>query len=388
MSMPKARGALAAAAFVLLGAAPAPPPTIDVALTGQSLLRSDIRVDDPGAVEAIRPMLKGDVIFTNFETTVARPGEEVANRAMVFGPPETLDVMKALGVNLLAMSNNHNYDVGPSGILNSIAEANKRGIVHAGIGMNLAEAAAPAYLHTSKGTVALVSMASGMIEKGAMAGKASPGIDELRLVDAKPGIDAGRPDPQDAERILASIRAAARHADLVIAYQHNHAYDEDFILMMREELPSRLVPPPWIKDWAHREVDAGADIVVLHGAPLVQGVEIYNGKPIFYDLGNFIFQLPMFVDFFEPTVFDSVVANVEFEGRKLKAVTFRPIVLNSAPRVEGPRASFTRGIPAPATGKRAGFILKRLADASAPFGTKVEVTGDRARIELGRPTNR
>ena len=152
--------------------------------------------------------------------------------------------------------------------------------------------------------------------------------------------------------------------------------------MMREELPSRLVPPRWIKDWAHREVDAGADIVVLHGAPLVQGVEIYHGKPIFYDLGNFLFQLPLFVDFFEPTVFDSVVANVEFEGRKLKAVTFQPIVLNSSPRVEGPTASFTRGNPAPASGKRAGFILQRLADESAPFGTKVEVTGETARIDL------
>jgi poly-gamma-glutamate capsule biosynthesis protein CapA/YwtB (metallophosphatase superfamily) len=368
--------------LALLGAAPAPP-VIDIALTGQALLRSDIRATAPGSVEAIRPMLHGDVIFTNFETTVAYPGQEVANRAMVFGPPETLDVVKELGVNLLAMSNNHNYDIGPRGILNSIAEADKRGIVHAGIGMNIAEAAAPAYLRTPKGVIALVSMASGMIEPGAMAGKASPGINEIRLVGATPGIDAGQPHPEDAKRTLASISEAARRADLVIAYQHNHAFDEDMILLMREEQPARLVPPRWIKAWAHREVDAGADIVVLHGAPLVHGVEIYRGKPIFYDLGNFIFQLPMFVDFFEPITFTSVIANVEFEGKRLKAISFQPIILNSEPRGEGPAAQFTRGIPAPATGKRAKYILQRLVDASAPFGTKIVVTGETARIELG-----
>jgi Bacterial capsule synthesis protein PGA_cap len=48
----------------------------------------------------------------------------------------------------------------------------------------------------------------------------------------------------------------------------------------------------WLRKWTHAEVDAGADIIVMHGAPLLHGVEIYHGRPIFYDLGNFIYNVP------------------------------------------------------------------------------------------------
>src|SRR5580704_17165198 len=50
-------------------------PTLDITLTGQSMIRSDIRATAPSAVTAIAPLLKGDVIFTNFEGTVAESGQ-------------------------------------------------------------------------------------------------------------------------------------------------------------------------------------------------------------------------------------------------------------------------------------------------------------------------
>jgi len=56
--------------------------------------------------------------------------------------------------------------------------------------------------------------------------------------------------------------------------------------VIAEELPERLVPSDWVKKWSHAEVDAGADIVVMHGPPLVRGVKIYRNRPIFYDLGT------------------------------------------------------------------------------------------------------
>ena len=86
---------------------------------------------------------------------------------------------------------------------------------------------------------------------------------------------------------------------------------------MLEELPERLAPPDWLKKWTHAEVDAGADIIVMHGAPLLHGVEIYHGRPIFFDLGNFIFQAPpidVLLD--EPIKWESVVAYVEFQGKE------------------------------------------------------------------------
>jgi poly-gamma-glutamate capsule biosynthesis protein CapA/YwtB (metallophosphatase superfamily) len=359
---------------------------LSIVLMGQSMLQSDMRVNAPEAVEEIKPLLNGDVIFTNFEATIANKGEEPSSeqamaRVLLFAPPSVFDAMTELGVNLLSLANNHVYDLGQTGLLNALREVKARKISFAGIGANLDEASSFGYLHTSHGTVALIAMASGYIQPDAIGGKAKAGINEIRMEGVQPH-DAGHPNLEDTQRNLQSIRSAAQKADLVIAYQHNHAYDEDAIAMMREELPMRLVPPEWIKKWARDEVDAGADIVVMHGQPLLQGVEIYRGKPIFYDLGNFIFQLPLSVDFFEPITFESVVVRVEFERKTLRSITFRPIVLNNRGRGEGALAVSTRGLPLPAPPERAGYILQRLVELCKPFGTVVEVNGDTAAARL------
>jgi hypothetical protein len=168
-------------------------------------------------------------------------------------------------------------------------------------------------------------------------------------------------------------------------------FDKPFVTIMSEELPERLSPPDWLKKWTHAEVDAGADIIVMHGAPLPHGVEIYRDRPIFFDLGNFIFQLPptlIYLD--EPIVWESVVAYVEFEGNALKSVKFRPIAQNRIGQGQADTQDErtnnlflqTRGLPRPATGDQAKYILERLADLSRPFGTNVEVNGNIAEIRL------
>jgi poly-gamma-glutamate synthesis protein (capsule biosynthesis protein) len=160
-----------------------------------------------------------------------------------------------------------------------------------------------------------------------------------------------------------------------------------------EGLAERLTPPAWLKKWTHAEIDAGADIVVMHGAPLLHGVEIYRGKPIFYDLGNFIYNLPPAITYIdEPIAWESVVANVKFQGRKLQSVSLRPIVLNNVgegqPDVHDEHTNNqfldTRGLPAPAKGMQASDILNRLTRQSQPFGTKLAIKGDVAEISLGR----
>ena len=181
-------------------------------------------------------------------------------------------------------------------------------------------------------------------------------------------------------------------ADIVIVYQHNHIFDKPFGLILNEELPERLAPPDWIKQWTHEEVDAGADIVVMHGAPLLHGVEIYHNRAIFYDMGNFIFNMPPTGGLDEPIMWESVVAYLEYQGKNLQSISFRPVVLNKIgegqPDAHDGHTNNqfldTRGLPKPITGERAGYILQRLADLSRPFGTIVEVKGDSAEVNLKR----
>jgi poly-gamma-glutamate synthesis protein (capsule biosynthesis protein) len=375
--------------------------TISITLAGQSMIRSDTRATAPAAVPAIQSLLKGDVIFTNVEAAVAEKGETVHEGRGFLTPPEALDALKTFGFNLFSLSGNHAFDLKAEGIHNTIREADSRKMVHAGTGNTLADATAPAYLHTPKGTVALVASASGLIVPGGSATADRPGVNELRVMTGDrqneatenlPAAAENIPVQEDAQRILQSIRDARKNADVVIVYQHNHVFsNHSFSTVFTEGLPERLAPNEWLIKWTHAEVDAGADIIVMHGAPLLHGVEIYHGRAIFYDLGNFIYNLtPMLTYIDEPINWESAVAYVDFQGGKLKSITLRPIVLNNIgegqPDMHNEYANNqfmdTRGLPTPAPASRAPFILQRLAEASKPFGTTFEMQGETATIKL------
>jgi poly-gamma-glutamate synthesis protein (capsule biosynthesis protein) len=365
------------------------------------MIRSDIRVTAPATVAAIQELLKGDVVFTSLESTVAEKGETVQEGRGFLTPPEAIDALRAFGVNLLSLAGNHAFDLGVTGIQNTIREADTRNIVHAGTGSNVAEAVAPGYLHTPKGTIALIASASGLITPGGNALADRPGVNELRVeagdreneaTEDLPGARGNIPNQEDSQRILQSIRDARHRADLVIVYQHNHVFgNHSFSTIFTEGMQERLAPNDWLKKWTHAEVDAGADIIVMHGAPLLHGVEIYHGRPILYDLGNFIYNLPPTLTYIdEPMNWESVVAYVQFQGRNLQSISFRPITLNNVgegqPDIHSEYTNNqfldTRGLPSPVAGAKAGYILQRLADESKPFGTTVEVNGDTAEIRL------
>jgi poly-gamma-glutamate capsule biosynthesis protein CapA/YwtB (metallophosphatase superfamily) len=395
----------AGGAFCFVAAARPQAQPITITLTGQAMIRSDLRATAPKEIAVIQSLVEGsgprDVVFTNFEATVAEPGESTSEGRGFLTPPETFDALKLCGFNLIAFASNHSFDLKAKGIANTIREADARGIVHAGTGNTLAEAAAPAYLHTAKGTIALVASASGLIQPGGNATADHAGVNELRVdaggkpneaSDDLPGAGANAPNADDAQRILGQIREARQHADLVIVYEHNHVFgNHSFSNIFSEGLAERLAPNEWLVKWTHAEIDAGADIVVMHGAPLLHGIEIYRGHPIFYDLGNFIYNVPPTLTYIgEPMNFESAVAYVEFQGRELRSVSLRPIALNNIgdgqpdAHSEYTNNEFldTRGLPAPATGAKAGYILQRVADASKPFGTTIQIDGEMGRVEL------
>jgi poly-gamma-glutamate capsule biosynthesis protein CapA/YwtB (metallophosphatase superfamily) len=389
---------------------------LTITLAGQSMIRSDLRVTDPAAMAVLSSLLKGDVKFTNFEGVIAEPGQpndsvpETRPNGGWLDPPGTIGALQALGFNLVSLSNNHAWDLKAVGIENTLREAKALNVAHAGIGANVDEAVAPGYLHTPKGTIALIGIASGEVAPGGAATATRPGVNELRVDKASNGsvvspardnggnpmaIDSdGKPlerDDQDAQRIIQSIGNARKQADLVIMYQHNHVFPKPFGTIFSEELPERLVPPEWLKKWTHEEIDAGADIIVMHGAPLLHGIEIYKGKPIFYDLGNFIFNFPAAsggLD--EPIIYESVVAYLDYQGKELRSITFQPVVLNKIgegqPEAHNGHVNNqfldTRGLPHPAKGDQARYILGRLADSSKPFGTTIVIQGDTAEIDL------
>jgi hypothetical protein len=119
----------------------------------------------------------------------------------------------------------------------------------------------------------------------------------------------------------------------------------------RTKIISRFETPRWQVAWAHQLIDAGAILYVAHGDPSLHGVEIYKGRPIFYSLGNFIFQSPLssiVLDTYGPLAYMSAIAQVEFRGGRVSALHFVPIVLSLSDSGESPR-----GVPYLAEGREA-----------------------------------
>jgi poly-gamma-glutamate capsule biosynthesis protein CapA/YwtB (metallophosphatase superfamily) len=362
---------------------------LTLCLTGQAMIRADLRTEAPDTLPAIDSLVTGDAAFTNFEAAVFDPGKGETIRSGRFASPHgAMETLQNVGFSLLSLANNHSFDVGHSGILNTVDAADKLNLTHAGTGRDLADASAFRVLDTPKGRIAFLAVASGLVLDG-RATKSRPGVNELRM-------SGPTPYPEDVERILAAVAAAREAADVVVVSHHNHHYPgverpTDFKQLLLSELPDRLAPPEWLQEWGRRLVDTGADVVAGHGPPFLHGAEIHRGKPIFYSLGNFIFQVPPeSVHLEEPIMWESVVAYVDLVDCRVERVRVQPIGMNKVGRgLPNPHDEFdvneyhrTRGLPRPVGGTQAAHLLARFAGQSSTFGTTVTVTGDTAELDL------
>ena len=210
-----------------------------------------------------------------------------------------------------------------------------------------------------------MAVASGAIRVGAAATATRAGVNELRR-DA-----AGALDTADLARILAAISDAAAQADIVLAYHHNRILEE-----------GGRQTPDWQRRFARQCIDAGAALYVSHGAPRLQGIEIYRGQPIFYDLGNLIFQTATPDGFYDDAVWQGVIAECRFVGGHFQDMTLTPVQLN-ARGLAGSADLTTRGRPSIAHGVDAAVILDRLSELCRPFGTGLERSGDAALLRPG-----
>jgi poly-gamma-glutamate synthesis protein (capsule biosynthesis protein) len=363
----RALGALAAASSVPLLHAATPGRLRFMAL-GQAAIQFDLR-EHPydGFAPLAKYLAQADVCFTDLETPIAGPGAEKATRDTIFlkaAEPVVLECLKALSVNVLALSNNHAWDFGTGGVLATRDAVRSRGFAYAGTGENVERATAPGYHDGAGGRVALVSMASGAIREGAAATATRAGVNEVRL---EPNGDL---NSADTARNLAAIREASRTTPHVFAYQHNHYWEKDF-----------RMTPAWQRAWARQCIDAGACAFVSHGAPLLQGIELYRGRPIFYDLGSVVFHTKTKVGHYPPEVWDSAIADCVFDNGRLVSLELVPVTLNES-GISEERFYETRGRPTLARSADAARILGRLQRLSSDSGVRITQVGDVGRVAV------
>lgn len=276
----------------------------------------DLMVSDPvsnrtlPAAQAMYQVLRNaDVAFANCEQPVTNQGTLKGGFPQT-APPEMLDDFRESGLNMLSVANNHSFDLGEVGLLSWIEEARTRGFTVAGGGRNLAEATA-AGVRTVKGQrVALLAFLvcpedyqspADMAEFRAQANKSGIGlITGVRVVVPGSQNPLQLPNAADMQTMAEAVRRARGEADVVMVSLHQHwnldglpaAGGRGATPPPRTLVPAQLDRPINLVAEGRRVVcrgaiDAGADIVVGHGPHVLNGVELYRGKPIFYSLGHF-----------------------------------------------------------------------------------------------------
>jgi len=404
-----------------------------LALAGDAIITRRLSVfDEPGFL-ALRDLVRGataafvnlEILFHNFEADII-PAAASGGTYMQADPSIAKELVW-MGFDMVSMANNHTGDYGAGGLRSTTRVVDGVGLMHAGTGENLAEARAPGYLETPGGRVALISAAS-TFPDGSRAGsqrkdvRGRPGLSPIRFdrsyqvteeqMDAlrsfREGMGRSRgmgdrlgmfgetfqvgdeyltlttPHDGDLAEIVASVEEAKRQANVVIFSSHSH-----------ESGRTNNYPADFIVTLAHAVIDAGADIFLAHGPHVLRGIEIYKGKPIFYSLGDFVFQnetVPrqpadnfenyrlgpeaVAADFFDarqrtggfpsrPQIWESFVATVRFQDGELEAVELHPITLGHG--LDRPQ----RGRPLLATGELARKIIDETREYSQPFGTEI-----------------
>ncbi|MDZ4374480.1 MAG: CapA family protein [Phenylobacterium sp.] len=399
---------------------------------------------NPEFQKVVELIKSGDVTVSNQEGVFIHLDKfkgEAAGNGLLWGEGTLAKDMKAMGVDMVSVANNHSTDFGTAGLLDSMALLDEAGVKHSGGGRNMQEARRAGFFDTPKGRVALVSTASSF-KPNATANDAfgeipaRPGISTLRLrkvnlvtpdqmatirklateratpLAPPPPADArdvqfggeiyrinttGRPDRlswemdlYDHAALLKSVREAKAQSDLTVFTIHAHESTTGF----DDDTPP---PPDFLIKLFRDTVDAGADVVVGGGPHSLRGIEIYKGRPIFYGVGVFFIkgeikglQESSFRVFPDETGrapppkpaersvraggnpaswYDSIVAITDYENGKPTAVRLYPLdVGNTYDRSR-------RGNPHFADPENAKRILAFLQEASAPFGTKIEIDG-------------
>jgi poly-gamma-glutamate capsule biosynthesis protein CapA/YwtB (metallophosphatase superfamily) len=232
-----------------------------------------------------------DIVFANLECCLWRPtgGHAVDNEGFFADPRIAGEALTAAGIRAVGIANNVNF--GAAAIDGSIARLDALSIRHAGAGPGGAAARAPAILDAGGIRVGFVQRSSVYWPTDHEASETSTGIAVIRGHTAyhvpmhRKGPPMNRPgippeivtwaDPEYLAAFAQDIEALRGSAEVVVASCHWG--------LGREVLH-------YMKEIAHRAIEAGADIVIGHGPHFSLPVEVYRGRPIFYGLGSFSFR--------------------------------------------------------------------------------------------------
>lgn len=371
---------------------------VSLLLAGDALVTQPwSHIKEPGFLGLMETVTGADAAIVNLETLIHEYrgyAQEESGGTYMASKPEIASELVWAGFDMVAHANNHTFDYGSVGVLESLHNVRSAGLVSAGSGKDLQEARSPAYFESPAGTIGLVSTASTFTRYG-RAGRTRPdmrgrpGLNPLAVSWAKNIQVAGlfslkvpRSEIRDSDLQgnLSAVREAAKNSDIVVFSIHAHKQGE------------------WLERFARQVIDAGAHVFFAHGPHEIRGVEIYKCRPIFYSLGDFVYQYDQVERHpsesyeqyglgddatpedlraavlssgrhpykLEPQTYQGVVAVIQFRKGLVDRIEFQPVDLGYS------REFPDRGRPSVAKPSLARTIIQDLARQSEKYGTEVK----------------
>jgi poly-gamma-glutamate synthesis protein (capsule biosynthesis protein) len=262
---------------------------ITIAAVGDVMLARSIgrRILDGEAgtlLADVAPVLSAaDIAVANLETAVSDIGAPQAKGYTFRSPPEAIEALVAVGIDVVALANNHALDYGTAALLDTAARLDAAGIARAGAGENESEARRAALVERNGLSIAFLSYVDTQAEGSY----------------SQAAWDAGSDRPGVAWASIAEIRedvtAATASADVVVVLLHFG-------------IEYATAPTEGQRAYAEAAIDAGALLVLGSHSHVLQPVEPYAAGLIAYSLGNFVF------DGFEGTSNDTAILLVTIEA--------------------------------------------------------------------------
>jgi poly-gamma-glutamate synthesis protein (capsule biosynthesis protein) len=211
-------------------------------------------VPGTGVLSVLR---QADVVHVNLESPLCSVEKPIVKSGPNFHASVAVaSRLREVGITAVGLANNHIMDQGPDGLRETIPALEATGIGWHGAASSYETATKPLVVETPYGSAAFLNVAEGEF---AQAVPGRPGAARFAAVENLP-----------------AIQAAARTNRFVVVVVHAGNEHQPF-------------PPPYYQERYRAFIDAGAHMVVAHHPHIVQGVELYRDRPIFYSLGNFLF---------------------------------------------------------------------------------------------------
>lgn len=231
-------------------------------LVGEALLRYGVAYPWGNVLPELH---RADLRIVNLECVISDKGSPWSRWEKVFhfcANPLAIEALKLARIDCVVIANNHVLDYEEEAFLQMLELLEAAGIPYLGAGRNLEDARRPVILQAPGLQIGMVAFTDN--EPGWKATATAPGTNYLPV--APESVPVLREGLQEARSLGADLLVVSAH------WGPN----------------MRLWPTPRFREFAHAVIEAGADVFHGHSAHLFQGIEVYKGKPILYDCGEFV----------------------------------------------------------------------------------------------------